>query len=92
MALSERKNWLARAWYSAFAPIREPQGFYRHRALVRLTHWINALCILILLGSGRLSPARRAGERPPAPSETPRSPQTTWKRGAGGLLCGETAA
>jgi len=46
------KNWLARAWHSAFAPIREPQGFYRHRALVRLTHWINALCILILLGTG----------------------------------------
>ena len=26
--------------------------FYRHRAPVRLTHWINALCILFLLGSG----------------------------------------
>jgi thiosulfate reductase cytochrome b subunit len=25
---------------------------YRHRAPVRLTHWINALCILFLLGSG----------------------------------------
>jgi thiosulfate reductase cytochrome b subunit len=43
---------LTRAWRSAFAPIREPEGFYRHRALVRLTHWINALCILFLLGSG----------------------------------------
>jgi len=52
VALSRQKNWLARAWHSAFAPIKEPQGFYRHRALVRLTHWINALCILILLGSG----------------------------------------
>ena len=52
MALSGRKNWLARAWQSAFAPIKEPEGFYRHRALVRLTHWINALCILFLLGSG----------------------------------------
>src|SRR6185503_16208479 len=31
-------------------PIREI--FYRHKALVRLTHWINALCILFLLGSG----------------------------------------
>ena len=31
---------------------------------------------LILLGSGRLSPARRAGPRSPAVSETPRSPQT----------------
>jgi len=28
------------------------ESFYRHRALVRLTHWINALCILFLLGSG----------------------------------------
>ncbi|MGO9356184.1 MAG: cytochrome b/b6 domain-containing protein, partial [Xanthobacteraceae bacterium] len=26
--------------------------FYRHRLPVRLTHWINALCILFLLGSG----------------------------------------
>ena len=26
--------------------------FYRHRAPVRFAHWINALCILILLGSG----------------------------------------
>jgi thiosulfate reductase cytochrome b subunit len=33
---------------------RRPGGesFYRHRAPVRLTHWINALCILFLLGSG----------------------------------------
>jgi len=46
------KNWLARAWAAAFAPIKEPKGFYRHRALVRLTHWVNALCILFLLGSG----------------------------------------
>lgn len=46
------KNWLGRAWHAAFAPIKEPQGFYRHRAWVRLTHWINALCILFLLGSG----------------------------------------
>jgi len=28
------------------------QSFYRHRAPVRLTHWINALAILFLLGSG----------------------------------------
>ena len=26
--------------------------FYRHRLPVRITHWINALCILFLLGSG----------------------------------------
>jgi len=50
--LASQGNWLARAWHSAFAPIKEPEGFYRHRALVRLTHWINALCILFLLGSG----------------------------------------
>ncbi len=33
---------------------RRPKGesFYRHRAPVRLTHWINALCIIFLLGSG----------------------------------------
>ena len=30
----------------------QAESFYRHRALVRLTHWINALCILFLLGSG----------------------------------------
>src|ERR1700733_6555884 len=28
------------------------ESFYLHRAPVRLTHWINALCILFLLGSG----------------------------------------
>lgn len=26
--------------------------FYRHRLPVRITHWVNALCILFLLGSG----------------------------------------
>jgi thiosulfate reductase cytochrome b subunit len=37
--------WLAWCW---------PRGesFYRHRAPVRLAHWINALAILFLLGSG----------------------------------------
>jgi thiosulfate reductase cytochrome b subunit len=52
MAHSAQKNWLARAWRDAFAPITDQDGFYRHRAVVRLTHWINALCILFLLGSG----------------------------------------
>ena len=33
-----------------YPPGRET--FYRHRALVRITHWINALCLLFLLGSG----------------------------------------
>jgi thiosulfate reductase cytochrome b subunit len=45
-------SWLARAWRQAFGRVSEKDGFYRHRALVRLTHWINALCILFLLGSG----------------------------------------
>lgn len=32
---------------------REPgHTVYRHRAPVRLAHWINALCVLFLLGSG----------------------------------------
>ena len=35
---------------------RSPDGsrglFYRHALFVRLAHWINALCILFLLGSG----------------------------------------
>lgn len=30
----------------------QSESFYRHRLPVRLAHWINALCILILLGSG----------------------------------------
>lgn len=30
----------------------EAELIYRHRAPVRLTHWINVLCILFLLGSG----------------------------------------
>jgi thiosulfate reductase cytochrome b subunit len=28
------------------------ESFYRHRAPVRITHWVNVLCILFLLGSG----------------------------------------
>lgn len=34
------------------APLQRPDLVYRHAAPVRLTHWINALCILILIGSG----------------------------------------
>jgi len=37
---------------TAPAKAGEAESFYRHRAPVRLTHWINALCILFLLGSG----------------------------------------
>lgn len=33
-------------------PVPGTELFYRHKAPVRLTHWINALCILFLLGSG----------------------------------------
>lgn len=29
-----------------------PYAFYRHSVIVRVTHWINAVCILILLMSG----------------------------------------
>ena len=50
--LSRVRALAARAWRDAFAPITDQDGFYRHRAVVRLTHWINALCILFLLGSG----------------------------------------
>ena len=42
----------SRLWRDAFGPIGDKEGFYRHRAVVRLTHWINALAILFLLGSG----------------------------------------
>jgi thiosulfate reductase cytochrome b subunit len=45
-------SWLARAWHQAFGRVSEKDGFYRHRAPVRLTHWLNALCIIFLLGSG----------------------------------------
>src|SRR5437762_10813399 len=37
---------------TATRPAARGESFYRHRAPVRLTHWINALCILFLLGSG----------------------------------------
>jgi thiosulfate reductase cytochrome b subunit len=37
---------------SKIASARDGESFYRHRLPVRLTHWINALCILFLLGSG----------------------------------------
>lgn len=33
-------------------PERESESIYRHRAPVRLAHWINVLAILFLLGSG----------------------------------------
>ena len=35
-----------------FGKADQSQSFYRHRRAVRITHWINALCILFLLGSG----------------------------------------
>jgi thiosulfate reductase cytochrome b subunit len=41
-----------RMWRDAFGPISDADGFYRHRRLVRLTHWINAFAILFLLGTG----------------------------------------
>ncbi len=33
-------------------PRVSPDVVYRHAALVRLTHWLNALCIFILIGTG----------------------------------------
>lgn len=36
---------------SATAPAGD-ESFYRHRLPVRITHWLNALCLLFLLGSG----------------------------------------
>lgn len=41
-----------KAWRDAFAPVGDADGFYRHRRVVRLTHWINALAILFLVGTG----------------------------------------
>jgi thiosulfate reductase cytochrome b subunit len=49
---TEKAGFWRRLWRDAFGPIGDAEGFYRHGALVRLTHWINALCILFLLGSG----------------------------------------
>ena len=37
---------------AAPAPAPASEVFYRHRFLVRLTHWINALAIFVLVGSG----------------------------------------
>jgi thiosulfate reductase cytochrome b subunit len=34
------------------APVREREVMYRHSAVVRVTHWINALCLALLLMSG----------------------------------------
>ncbi len=36
----------------AFSHAAAREVFYRHRLPVRVTHWVNALCILFLLGSG----------------------------------------
>jgi thiosulfate reductase cytochrome b subunit len=49
---TEPPGFWRRLWRDAFGPISDAEGFYRHRALVRLTHWINALAILFLLGTG----------------------------------------
>jgi len=49
---TESAGFWRRQWRDAFGPISDGEGFYRHRVLVRLTHWINALAILFLLGSG----------------------------------------
>jgi len=49
---TELPGFWRRLWRHAFCPISDADGFYRHRALVRLTHWINALAILFLLGTG----------------------------------------
>jgi thiosulfate reductase cytochrome b subunit len=51
-AKSVQTGFLHRLWRDAFSPISDAEGFYRHRAPVRLAHWINALCILFLLGTG----------------------------------------
>jgi Ni,Fe-hydrogenase I cytochrome b subunit len=63
---------------AAIAPRTEL--IYRHALIVRITHWVNALCLLVLLMSGlqifnaatsgtpgserRLSPSRRASGTP----------------------------
>ncbi len=49
---TEPAGFWRRLWRDAFGRISEAEGFYRHRAPVRLTHWSNALCILFLLGTG----------------------------------------
>lgn len=36
----------------AAAPRGAPEVIYRHTFLVRLTHWINALAIIVMIGSG----------------------------------------
>jgi len=46
------KAWFAAKYREAFAPQVVGESFYRHRAPVRWTHWINALCIIFLVGSG----------------------------------------
>ena len=48
-------TWTMRAvclFQDKFGNSGSRESFYRHRALVRATHWINALCLLFLLGSG----------------------------------------
>ena len=35
-----------------FRCLGSSESFYGHRAPARATHWINALCLLFLLGSG----------------------------------------
>ncbi len=37
---------------AASRPVGASREFYRHRLVIRITHWINVLCIVILLMSG----------------------------------------
>lgn len=36
----------------AVTSISHPEAIYRHTVMVRITHWVNALCLLVLLMSG----------------------------------------
>ena len=37
---------------STAAAVTKPEVIYRHSVLVRITHWVNVLCLLVLLMSG----------------------------------------
>jgi thiosulfate reductase cytochrome b subunit len=47
-----RWGWTAAHLWAAGVTHQAGEVFYRHRAPVRIAHWVNALCFLFLLGSG----------------------------------------
>src|SRR5260370_26044820 len=52
MTVKERENQMSSLAMHSSAAAMRPRIIYRHSLLVRVTHWINALCFALLVMSG----------------------------------------